>query len=338
VFTHKNSFFSKKVQMELPRVSEDAARQAIDSTRVFREYVRTRNALRKLEGTMYWKKVGGYEYLAHRVGRKYSYLGTRSPETDAKYVGFTEDKQKLQARAKTLKHTVDTSQRMNKAVRAGTVPTEVIDFLNALEEAGLGEQALVMGSPALYAYGQSSGVRMDGIKLPGEKESVVEDARHHLYFLISSLGSQTSAALRKLKGTFKQTAIEHHSFLKCDKVALEVFFDQEKHQHSKQSHLREWFCDMDQAMKTIDLTPKYEQVVIGKTGRMALMRTVDPKIFVCLSENMIDRETSQALTAEVTEMQRELVSQMLADDMVLSKIDGSDAERARETLKQAMEH
>jgi hypothetical protein len=55
--------------------------------------------------------------------------------------------------------------------------------------------------------------------------------------------------------------------------------------------------------------------VIGKTGRMAMMRTVDPKIFI----------GSQALTAVVTRMQKELVSQMLADDMVLSKIDDAIA-------------
>lgn len=53
--------------MKPPRSSDAAVKQILDSTRVYREYARARKASQQLPGSLFWKKVGSYEYLARKV-------------------------------------------------------------------------------------------------------------------------------------------------------------------------------------------------------------------------------------------------------------------------------
>lgn len=44
--------------MELPRITDLAAKQAIDAIRLFREFVRVQRELQAYEGSLFFKKVG----------------------------------------------------------------------------------------------------------------------------------------------------------------------------------------------------------------------------------------------------------------------------------------
>ena len=71
--------------MNFVPLSDNAARQVIDSTTVFTEHQRVKAAARPYAGTMYWKKKeGNYEYLVKTQPRRRSQLrmAARSEETE----------------------------------------------------------------------------------------------------------------------------------------------------------------------------------------------------------------------------------------------------------------
>jgi hypothetical protein len=55
--------FAIHTAMDYIPLSDNAARQVVDSNTLFEEYHRVRTEARKYEGGMYWKRQGAYEYL-----------------------------------------------------------------------------------------------------------------------------------------------------------------------------------------------------------------------------------------------------------------------------------
>ena len=132
---------------------DEAARQVIDSQTIFTELQRVRAQAAPLSGGMYWKKEGGYEYLVKTSARnRQTRVGPRSPELEQVYAQFKERKAAVQTRLSSLEAAAEQARRLNKAVKAGRVPTIVIDILNKLEATGLAQHFVVVGTHALYAY------------------------------------------------------------------------------------------------------------------------------------------------------------------------------------------
>ena len=79
--------------MDYLPLSDNAARQVIDSTTVFNEFMRVRAQARPYAGGMYWKKQGGYAYLVKtKPDNRQERIGPRSAETERIYQDFTSRK------------------------------------------------------------------------------------------------------------------------------------------------------------------------------------------------------------------------------------------------------
>ena len=85
-------------------LSDNAARQVIDSTTIFDEFVRVKNQVLPYAGGMYWKRQGDYEYLVKTSpDNRQRRVGPRSAETEKTYQEFTARKATLEARLKSLR-------------------------------------------------------------------------------------------------------------------------------------------------------------------------------------------------------------------------------------------
>ena len=338
--------------MELPRITDLAARQAIDSTRLFREFVRVRRELDAFEGSLFFKKVGAYEYLLHKVRGVIHRKGPRSPATEAEHAEFHATKHRLKARLETLRETVETNQRMNKAVHAGAVPTEVIEVLTQLEQHGLADKSIVLGSPALYAYSQSSGIKLDSVKLEGQKGKLLASHPDTLRVLFQSPNDGPPDLLRQLKHSLRTVAeVEASAAPHPLWRALIVRFTPSKTtiavKSKSSAKIRKspedgltaakaskdilyWATagaatHTDAMARLLERTPTFEQVVVGKTGKMAVMRTLDPKAFLSWAQaRPLGRGTWE--DGEQTEQQIRLVEQLLEASMVRTKLDDAASE------------
>ena len=82
-----------------------------------------------------------------------------------------------------------------------------------------------------------------------------------------------------------------------------------------------WQASEDRRLEQLlERTPGFEQVVVGKTGKMAVMRTVDPRLFVSL-ERALHAVAASVKADEESELPVRLVEQMIDTSMVVTKLD-----------------
>lgn len=273
--------------MDYIALSDNAARQAIDSTTVFNEFVRVRDLARKCEGGMYWKQQGSYEYLVKTLshGRQHR-LGPRAPATERIYREFTANKREVESRYRSLRDALKSAERLNKALKTGRVPAMVVSVLQTIEDAGLGQHFTVVGTHALYAYETAAGVRIVQGALATQDVDLLGDARRRVRFVteIERLDSSILRVLQRADATFQRkqgqndTAINAKGF-EVDFLRRQAIGDDPHPFRFSDNEDDLWPV---QALRASVLTgaARFKQIVVSATGRMTLMRTVDPATFV----------------------------------------------------------
>lgn len=306
---------------------ENAIRQSLDATAVFDEYRRVRNqALRTASGTMYWKREAGYEYLVKMIPgrRNQERLGRRSAQTEEVFRSFGARKEQIDARMRSLTQALDEQERLNRAVRAGRVPNLAVSVLCAIEDAGLGDHFAVVGTHALYAYETAASVRLVPGALATQDVDLLWDARKHMQFVmdVERLDSSVLKLLRRVDKTFErkaghnETAINARGFQVDFLRRMAVDADPHPFRFSADDDL--WPVQARRA-SVLTEAPRFDQVVIGVSGRMALMRTVDPLVFVHFKQWMATQAEDRPAGKRVRDqLQADIVRGLLEQKLLLS--------------------
>ena len=280
--------------MDWIALPDAAVRQGIDSATVLTEFQRVQAEARGVAGGMYFKRQGDYEYLVRTSpDNRQQRVGARSPETEAIHASFTAKKARIES------------------------------LLHVLHDAGLADHFRVVGTHALYAYEVAAGVRITPGALATQDVDLLWDARKRVRFLADMARLDTSLldVLRRADASFErkegqlETAINARGF--------EVDFLRRQPEDDDPHPFR--FSDDEgdlwpvQARRAAVLTntPVFEQVVVGATGSMAVMRTVDPRTFVEFKRWMAKQRTRPAPRRQRDARQADIV-QALLDEALLT--------------------
>ena len=310
--------------MDFIPLSDNAARQVIDSTTIFDEFVRVKARARPYAGGMYWKRQGEYEYLVKTLpDNRQRRVGPRSPETEKIHEEFTVRKRELEARLKSLRAALTDAERLNKALKAGRVPSVVVSVLRTLEDAGLGQHFTVVGTHALYAYETAAGVRIVQGALATQDVDLLWDARRRVRFItdLGKLDSSMLGVLKRADATFQRK--EGHAETAINAKGFEVDFLRRQPEGDDPHPFR--FSDDEgdlwpvQAVRASVLTnaPRFDHVVISATGRMALMRTIAPESFVEFKRWMAAKVPQRPESKRRRDLRQADIVQALLDEGLL---------------------
>jgi hypothetical protein len=304
---------------------DNAARQLIDSTTIFAEFVRVQGQATRYSGGMYWKKQGDYEYLVRtHADNRQSRIGPRSAETEKTFDQFIDRKRDLEARLKSLREALKDAERLNKALKVGRVPSPVLAVLQAIEDAGLGEHFIVVGTHALYAYETAAGVRIVQGALATQDVDLLWDARKRVRF-ITDLGKLETSMLHVLQDadrTFQRKEGQNETAINAR--GFEVDFLRRQPEGDDPHPFR--FSDDEndlwpvQAVRASVLTtaPRFDHVVVSSTGRMALMRTIAPAAFVEFKRWMAKKAPHRPEAKRRRDLlQADIVHKLLAEGLLL---------------------
>jgi hypothetical protein len=277
--------------LQLP---ETATRQAIDATTVFAEYRRVRTEAARYAGTMYWKKEGPYEYLAKtKPGRRsQERLGRRSAETETTFQNYTARKAAVEERLGGLKLALAETQRMNRALKAGRVPSVVVAVLAALDETGLADHFTVVGTHALYAYEAAAGVQIASGALATRDVDLLWDARKRVRFLtdLNKAESTMLDVLRRADRTFERKEGQHETAINSQGFEVDFLrrepMDDDPHPFRFSDDEGDLWPVQARRASVLTTAARMDQTVIATNGRMAIMRTVSPQTFVAFKRWM----------------------------------------------------
>jgi hypothetical protein len=251
-------------------LSDNAARQAIDSMTTFVEFRRVQAQARSHAGAMYWKQEGDYEYLVKTRPRQRNQerLGPRSAATEKTFVEYTGRKRAVESRLASLREALNEAERMNKALKVGRAPSLLIGVLQALSDADLLEHFTVVGTHALYAYEAAAGVRIVPGALATQDIDLLWDARRRVQFMtdLEQVDSSMLGVLKKADPTFERKEGQNETAINARGFEVECLRSAE-----------------------VPVVPCFEHAVVSMTGRMAWMSTVSPSNFIEEAKRRRDR-------------------------------------------------
>lgn len=242
-------------------------------------------------------------------------------------------KRELEARLKSLRAALTDAERLNKALKAGRVPSVVVSVLQTLEDAGLGQHFTVVGTHALYAYETAAGVRIVQGALATQDVDLLWDARRRVRFItdLGKLDSSMLGVLQRADATFQRK--EGHAETAINAKGFEVDFLR-RQPEGDDPHPFRFSDDEDdlwpvQAVRASVLTnaPRFDHVVISATGRMALMRTIAPESFVEFKRWMAAKVPQRLESKRRRDLRQADIVQALLDEGLL--MPGSAARGAK---------
>lgn len=308
-------------------LSDNAARQAIDSSTVFLEFCRTKAEASKYAGGMYWKTQGPYEYLVKTSrGNRQQRIGPRSPETEQDYEAFISGRAEIKARLADLQAAVTEAERVNRALRVGRVPVIVVDVLRAIEGAGLSSYFTVIGTHALYAYEAAAGVRVAQGESATQDVDMLWDAQRHICFLTDDERSDVSmlSILQRADKSFRRKGDDLKTAI--DDKGFEVVFLPQPSQDAAPYPVRPFEREEDQWLvqsplaRILASAPRFEQVVVATTGKMARMSTIDPAVFVNYKTWMAkEAENRHPRMRRRDQLQADIVWTLMEQGLLLSR-------------------
>lgn len=273
--------------MDYLPLPDNAARQTIDSAAVFDEYRRVAGEAAKYVGGMYWKRQGPYEYLVKTApDNRQQRLGPRSEDTERVHEAFMRKKREVESRLSSLRETLKECERLNKAVKAGRLPNWVVSLLQVLDEAELSGHFVVVGTHALYAYEAAAGVRIVQDALATQDVDLLWDARRRVQFVtdLARLDASMLGVLQRVDPSFERKPMHNETAISARGHQIDFLRRMATDDDPHPFRFSENEDDLwpVQALRASVLTeaPRFEQMVVSVTGRMAIMRTVAPQTFV----------------------------------------------------------
>lgn len=304
---------------------DNAVRQSIDAAALFQEWRLASAQAARFAGGMYFKREGEHEYLVKTSpDNRQQRLGRRTPETEASYQAFVDGKQRAEDRARALTAALREAERMNKALKVGRVPNLVVSVLQELDMNGLGEHFTVVGTHALYAYEAAASVRIEAGALATQDVDLLWDARKRVQFLgtMGRLDQSMLKILQRADPSFRRMEMQLESVVN-DKGFMVDFLrrmavDGDPHPFRFTDDEDDLWPVQAQRAESFLNTPRFEQVIVSVTGRMAMMRTIPPAVFVDFKRWMAQLDTRPAGKRRRDLLQAGIVQRMLDERLLLA--------------------
>lgn len=307
---------------EIIENDESQNRQYIDAEAVFKELRRVKQQVVQVRGTMLWRETAGTRYLIRtNVKGAQRSLGPESAETRTAYESFVQRKAAAMARLKDIREAYDQQRRLNKALRVGRVPNVVVDVLNAIEDAAIGEHFMVIGTHALHAYESACGVRLAPGAMATRDIDLLFDTRKQLRFFSRMRESEASllGILRKADRSFERLDDQKETARNSKGFEVDIIRRVAKGGDPHPLRLSDseddmWAVQASTAERILN-APRFSQMVVSTTGEMAMMQTMHPLDFVAVKRSLAAMADRDPLKRSKDEHQAQLVETLLANYM-----------------------
>jgi hypothetical protein len=233
---------------------------------------------------MRWKTVRDREYLfkdRDRRGNGKS-LGARSEQTQALLASFETGRVAAKERLQLVAEKLEEQARLNKALRINRVPTVIANVLRELDQAGLHDDFIVIGTQALYAYEAMAGAHFILELLASGDVDLLYDARKKLTVVSEKLdGKGLLGLLKKADRTFECIREDGYRAANAGQFMVDLVIAP-RGMHAPD---RVTFASVDlvatevPGLQWLLNSPKVNAIAIDEDGWPVSMRVPDPRAF-----------------------------------------------------------
>jgi hypothetical protein len=274
--------------LELKPLTAEQRRQLIDTQQVYEGW-RTANleSNRRFAGSMRWAHRDAKEYLLRKVGRTETSLGPRTKDTEAIYEAFARGRKDNSDRLAGLSARLNQLAPINVAMGLGRVPSIAGRILRACDERDLlGEQLIVVGTNALFAYEVQAGVQAESGLIASGDIDLLYDARKHISLAVKGLATEgLVGVLKTIDGSF--APVRPRAFRAVNRDGYLVDLIRPEGKDVFRDDLRTGLSDLPDDLEGAAIfglgwlvnSPKMEAVAIDEKGYPLRLVVIDPRAF-----------------------------------------------------------
>jgi hypothetical protein len=272
---------------------------------------------------MLWQKhQGGYQLLVKQNMRtnKREYLGRRDVLTEQIASDFIVSKKEAKERVKSLKAKLTKNAKINKIEGIARTPKELVKIFRKINELGLDDKLIVIGTNALYAYEAKAGVGIEEEYLATDDIDILNRKDKGLSFIFKELHSPLNALdfLHLIDKSFYQHEKRPYRFINKDAVWIELInpvSDSVTFPLLKDNLFRDLTPLAMNGIQWLENSRLFKETIIGTNGESANMTTIHPLEFV-IYKNWLSQQDNRELDKQRRDRgQSRLITKLIVEYM-----------------------
>ena len=273
---------------------------------------------------MIWQKhKDGYELLAKvELGSgKREYLGRKSEATIKLKEDFKSSKIKMKEKLSSLKEKLLKNAKLNKLEGIARTPKELVDIFLKINELGLDDKLIVIGTNALYAYEARCGLAIEQEHLATRDIDLLNRKEKGISFIFKELMLSTNAIdfLQTIDKSFHKSEEASYRFINDDGVWVELI-NPVSESVKQESYKDNLFSDVIplsmNGMQWLENSRLFQETIISENGKCANITTVHPLEFAIYKQWLSKQETRDYQKHIRDQQQSKLVTQLIQECMV----------------------
>jgi hypothetical protein len=273
---------------------------------------------------MYWKRVGEKEYLTKKRSstNKVVSLGAKNMETLKIYEEFKRSKAMLKEELAQLEAKLERARKLSKIEQLTRVPNALVEIYRKINELGLDEKMILIGTNALYAYESYCGVFVEEENLATEDIDLLNKQSKALSVIFDEVLPQgkLTEMIKLIDKSFEPDMDAPYRFRNKEGVLLEVLSPVQEKQAFESSEGEEGFVDIlsltMEGMQWLENSRIFKSMVIADNGKCATLSTIHPLEFAVYKYWLSTVKERNILKKNRDEAQARLVTQLIKEYMV----------------------
>ena len=293
---------------------------------------------------MVWQKhKDGYELLTkvELSSGKREYLGRKDETTLKIKEDFKASKIKMKEKLSSLKEKLVKNSKLNKLEGIARAPKELVDIFLKINEIGLDDKLIVIGTNALYAYEAKCGLAIEQEHLATRDIDLLNRKDKGISFIFKELRLSRSAIefLHTIDKSFVKSAEASYRFINDDGVWIELI-NPVSESVKQESYKDNLFSDviplaMD-GMQWLENSRLFKETIISENGKCANITTIHPLEFAIYKQWLSKQEDRDYQKHIRDQQQSKLVTQLMQECMVNIDIE-EEAQKIKHLKKEIVD-
>ncbi len=295
--------------------SDDQRKTYINSEMQYKSYLEKKLRFNKsFRFRMGWNKSQGKEYLFKECldTKKRVSLGRKSDETVDIYNSFNKQKKELKAALKQSKELLLKNEKINKFSKISRVPNILVNLFHRINELGLDEKVIIIGTNSLYAYEANCGVFIEEEHLATFDIDIFNRRNKKISFALKEkLPQQTlKSMLLDVDKSFKKSKEAPYRFVNNEDVVVEIItpITQKEMKNDEFSGVMNLEIE---GTKWIQNSKLHKQMLIGQNGKCAFVTTIAPLEYAIYKKWLGEHERKELMKKQRDIKQSHLVTELI---------------------------
>jgi hypothetical protein len=265
---------------------------------------------------MGWNRSKDKEYLFKECldTKKRVSLGRKTEETTAIYKAFNKQKKELKSSLKKSKELLLKNEKINKFTKISRVPNVIVNLFRRINELGLDEKVIIIGTNSLYAYEAYCAVFIEEEHLATFDIDVFHKRDKKISFALrEKLPNKTlKSILQDVDKSFKKSKEAPYRFVNNEDVVVEIITPTSKKEQKTDNFSGVMNLEIN-GTKWLESSKLHKQMLVGQNGKCAFVTTINPLEYAVYKKWLGEHERKDLMKKQRDIKQSHLVTRLIQE-------------------------